>query len=114
MLSDGELHVSQLNIEIARALRAAGPWGQGFPMPLFDGRFKLISYRIVGQKHMKITLQVIDSEIMLDAILFNYENYDWQSRADIIHIAYELDVNFFRGIESVQLMIRHIETITQH
>jgi len=114
MLSDGELQASELNIDIARTLRAAGPWGQGFPTPVFDGRFKLKSYRVVGQKHMKITLQIINSNITLDGILFNYENYDWQSRADLLHVAYELDVNYFRGVESLQLMIRHIEVISMH
>lgn len=114
MLSDGELQANELTIDIARALRAAGPWGQGFPTPVFDGRFKLKSYHVVGHKHMKITLQIIDSDIIVDGILFNYENYDWQSRANLIHIAYELDVNYYRGLESLQLMVRHFEVVSMH
>lgn len=114
MMSDGELQANDLSIDIARTLRAGGPWGQGFPTPVFDGQFKLTSYRVVGHKHMKITLQMLNSDLVLDGILFNYENYDWQSRADVVHVAYELDVNYFRGIESLQLMIRHIEVISLH
>jgi single-stranded-DNA-specific exonuclease len=56
--SDGELRAEELCIDTARALRGAGPWGQGFPEPVFDGEFKVLDARIVGGKHMKLRLDV--------------------------------------------------------
>ena len=114
ILSDGELTDEHLSLNTAQLLRSSGPWGQAFPMPVFDGEFKVIDYRIVGEHHLKMTLQVINGQNTIDAIAFNYQNYDWNNRADIIHAAYELDVNCFRGIESAQMMIRHLTVIATH
>ena len=108
ILSDGELTDEHLCLNTAQMLRNSGPWGQAFPMPVFDGEFKVIDHHVVGEHHLKMTLQPIDGQSTVDAIAFNYQNYDWNNRATIIHVAYELDVNCFRGIESAQMMIRHL------
>ena len=71
ILTDGELSDSQLSLPIAEMLREAGPWGQAFPEPLFDGKFTLLQQRIVGSKHLKMMLQPINSHVMIDAIAFN-------------------------------------------
>ena len=57
--SDGELQGGEVTVETARILRDAGPWGQGFPEPVFDGEFKIVDLRIVGDKHLKLQLQAI-------------------------------------------------------
>ena len=59
--SDGSLNAEELCIDTAQALRIAGPWGQGFPEPVFDGEFKILDARIVGGKHMKLRLEVAQS-----------------------------------------------------
>lgn len=114
ILSDGELDIQNLNLSTAKALRTSGPWGQGFPVPVFDGEFSVLDYRVVGEHHLKLTLQIADSEKSISAIAFNYSNYDWDNRAARIHAAFELDVNHFRGIESPQLLIRHLEVRAMH
>lgn len=114
ILSDGKLENEQYSLAIAKSLRDSGPWGQGFPVPVFDGEFSVLDYRVVGEHHLKLTLQPIDGNISLSAIAFNYVNYDWNNRAQIVHAAYQLDVNYFRGIESPQLLIKHLEVRSTH
>jgi len=114
ILSDGELSDDHFSLSTAKSLRDSGPWGQGFPVPVFDGEFRVLDYRIVGEHHLKLTLQPTNGEHSLAAIAFNYANYKWNSRASIVHAAYELDVNHFRGIETPQLLIKHLEVRAMH
>ena len=114
ILSDGELNDEYLNLPAAQLLRASGPWGQAFPVPVFDGKFRVIDHRVVGDHHLKMRLQSVDGDHSIDAIAFNFQNFTWDDRADIVYTAYELDINHFRGIDSVQLLIRHLEVQTTH
>ncbi len=114
ILSDGELGNDDLDLATAKVLRNSGPWGQGFPKPIFDGEFTVLDYRIVGEHHLKLVLQLPNSERSIEAIAFNYSNYGWNSRAAIVHAAFQLDVNRFRGIESPQLVIQHLEVRGTH
>ena len=114
VLSDGELSAQELNLATAKSLRNAGPWGQGFPTPVFDSEFIVTQHRILAEKHLKLTLKTdIDAE-EIEAIWFNFDHEVWSSRAYRVHLAFELDVNFFRGIESAQLMVRHLEVSKTH
>lgn len=112
ILSDGELQASELEVETARMLRNSGPWGQSFPAPVFDGEFSVVAHRIVGEKHLKLTLQAIHSKHTIDAIAFNYENFMWNDAAVTVHIAYQLDVNVYQGIESAQLLVRYLQVLS--
>ncbi|MCL1120467.1 single-stranded-DNA-specific exonuclease RecJ [Shewanella seohaensis] len=108
--SDGELTPTELTLEIAQLLRNAGPWGQSFEEPLFDGYFKIIQQRIVGERHLKLVLETPCSTVMLDAIAFNVDLHTWPD-ATIQHarIVYKLDVNEYRGNFTLQLMVEQIE-----
>ena len=108
--SDGELTPTELTLEIAQLLRNAGPWGQSFEEPLFDGYFKIIQQRIVGERHLKLVLETPCSTLMLDAIAFNVDLHTWPD-ATIQHarIVYKLDVNEYRGNFTLQLMVEQIE-----
>jgi single-stranded-DNA-specific exonuclease len=109
ILSDGELKVEDFNLNLAGTLKYAGPWGQQFPEPVFDGQFNLINQRIVGSNHLKLTLGIMGSQQCIDAIAFNVSLDEWPDEScQTIECAYQLDVNEFRGVQSVQLMIRHI------
>lgn len=111
ILSDGELTDSELNLDLAETLRAGGPWGQGFPEPMFDGVFELVSKRIVGEKHLKLVLRPAGSEQAIDAIAFNTVDDDWPVEVKQVELAYRLDVNEFNGKRSAQLMVEHIEPV---
>ncbi|MDH5547750.1 MAG: single-stranded-DNA-specific exonuclease RecJ [Gammaproteobacteria bacterium] len=111
--SDGELEQDSFSIDIAQMLRSAEPWGQSFPEPLFDGYFIILEQRVVGEKHLKLRLRPLDSTHALDAIAFGVidasADYVPFEAGNQIHIAYRLDVNEFRGRQSLQLMIEHIQ-----
>ena len=107
ILSDGELGINHLTLAFAEQLRAAGPWGQNFPEPLFDDTFKLVQQRIVGEKHLKVVLEK-QGEVF-DGIAFNIDVKAWPNmEVKRVHLAYRLDINEFRGKRTVQLMIEHI------
>ena len=107
--SDGALSCDELCIETARALRAAGPWGQGFAEPIFDGEFTVADARVVGGTHMKLMLEVRHApRSSVEAIAFGSAGDVHLTRGAPIRLAYRLEVNEFRGTERVQLNCQHI------
>lgn len=113
VLSDGELQPQEFTLPLAHELREAGPWGQMFPEPLFDGEFYLVQQRIVGEKHLKLTLAIDEArQQLVDAIAFNVDVDLWPNHSsEKVRLAYKLDVNEFRGRQSLQLMVDYIEAI---
>jgi single-stranded-DNA-specific exonuclease len=108
LLSDGELEIQELTLEVAEVLRESGPWGQSFPEPVFDGTFKIVDQRLVGGKHLKLVLG--KDQLTFDAIAFNIDLNIWPNhRCEQINIAYRMDVNEFRGRRSVQLIVEQLE-----
>ena len=94
----------------AQAIEAGGPWGQGFPEPLFDDRFEILSGRIVGERHWKLVLRHPDGGGPIDGIAFGLaerlpELPRWA------HLAYRLDVNHWQGREQLQLRVEHLEPV---
>lgn len=109
ILSDGELPVDDISLEVAELLRSGGPWGQGFPEPVFDGVFSIAERRIVGEKHLKLLLQVPGSEHLINAIAFNTNDEAWPVDLEQVHLAYRLDVNEYRGQRNPQLIVEHVD-----
>jgi single-stranded-DNA-specific exonuclease len=110
LLSDGELQSPALDLETAELLRGAGPWGKGFPEPLFDGRFEVLDRRVVGEQHLKLRLRIEGGD-WIDAIGFRLGEL-LSSASSEAHLAYRLDVNEFRGVKSPQLVLEHLEWIS--
>jgi single-stranded-DNA-specific exonuclease len=110
--SDGALSPAELCIDTAQALRSAGPWGQGFPEPIFDGQFEVLEARIVGDKHLKLRLQLQQGSEAIDAIAFGYLGGASDTAAvtggAAIRLAYRLEVNEYRGAARVQLNCQHL------
>lgn len=112
IFSDGELQAEAFNLALAQQLRDAGPWGQHFPEPVFDGEFQLLQQRIVGEKHLKMTVTSGGGEQAMDAIAFNVDVERWpDNTVETVRLAYRLDVNEFRGNQSLQLMVSHIQPV---
>jgi len=116
--SDGELTGTELCVDTARVLRVAGPWGQGFPEPVFDGEFGVLDARIVGGRHLKLSVRegaAAPCGPPIDAIAFGYIGSvaeDAQLRAGMrAHLAYRLEVNEYRGADRVQLNCQHLRRI---
>ncbi|CAN7950812.1 unnamed protein product, partial [Ixodes hexagonus] len=113
LITDGELASDELTLELALLMRDAGPWGQGFPEPIFDGRFKLINQRVVGQRHLKLILQVPGGDCYLDGIAFHADLRQWLNfQCEYVHLAYRLDVNEFQGRRKLQLFVEHMNMIS--
>jgi len=109
MLSDGQLGIEEFHLELAKALRQAGPWGQQFPEPMFHGVFQVVQQRIVGEKHLKLVLKTECGGRTLDGIAFNVDSELLANpKLGWVDVAYKLDVNEFRGQESVQLLVAHL------
>ena len=106
--SDGLLEPADIGLTLARELRGAGPWGQGFPEPVFDGEFEVMSSRVVGESHLKLSLRAGKGAEPVDAIAFNALEY-WPEDAKVVRLAYKLDVNRFRGRETAQLVVEYAE-----
>ncbi|MDA0420751.1 single-stranded-DNA-specific exonuclease RecJ [Vibrio alginolyticus] len=114
IMSDGELKPEEFSMHVAEQLRSGGPFGQAFPEPIFDGEFKVLHQKLVGEKHLKLMLELLykghPTNVMIDGIAFNVDLRRWpDASVKTVRLAYKLDVNEFRGNQSLQLMIDHIE-----
>lgn len=109
--TDGELTPQELALELAELLRYdAGPWGQNFPEPLFEGCFRLLAQRLVGDKHLKMTLAGLEVGKQIDAIAFNVNLSHWPNhRAERINARYRLGVNYYQGRKTLQLIVESLD-----
>jgi single-stranded-DNA-specific exonuclease len=111
LISDGELQTEDFTLAFAQCLKDAGPWGQGFPEPLFDGEFQLMEQRLVGSKHLKMMVKH-ESGVLIDAIAFNVDLDLWpNAQCSHVNLAYKLDINEFRGRTSLQLMVEGVSAL---
>ncbi len=113
IVTDSGLTEKELAINFAYALRNAGPWGQGFPEPLFDDTFEVVAHRIVGENHLKLVLRKqFETEVIeVDAIYFRCPQQVQVNSGDQVHLVYKIDINEFRGNVSLQLLIEQLEIL---
>jgi len=109
--SDGELGAHELQLNQAFLLQQAGPWGQGFEEPTFHGRFMLVQQRVVGEKHLKLVLAHPQTGELVDGIYFNMDLAIWPNTCEQADLVYRLDINEFRGRQSVQLMVQQMTAV---
>ena len=105
LLTDGNLPPDSMNLKFANLLRASGPWGAGFPEPMWSGDFSVVDQRVVGENHLKMRVQPADGPVVIDAIAFNQAGLPIRGA---VRLAYRLDVNEFRGVETPQLIVEQI------
>ncbi len=111
VFTDGELPNECFTMEFAQLLKQSGPWGQQFPEPVFEHTFEVIQQRIVGEKHLKLVLKH-QSGRLVDAIAFGIDVKEWpDTEARFVKVAYQLDINEFRGKFSLQLIVRELEKV---
>lgn len=111
LYTDGELEPEYLTLECAALLRTAGPWGQAFPEPSFDGVFQILERRIVGNGHVKLTLAEPRSHAHVDAIAFHPVGAHLPVDCRQARMVYRPDVNAWRGATRLQLLVEHIEPV---
>lgn len=108
--TDGELEVEEIALETARALRDGGPWGQAFPEPSFDGAFLIRSARVVGERHLKMWVELPPSGRTFDAIAFNLVERaeEFELPLGRARLVYRLDINEYMGERRLQLLVDHL------
>ncbi|BBE86778.1 TPA: single-stranded-DNA-specific exonuclease RecJ [Haemophilus influenzae] len=114
--TDGELNSNEFNLETAELIKSVGTWGQGFPEPCFDGEFKILDQRAIGQNknHLKMLLEPKQGGVLLDAIAFNINTRLYPDLSiKQARLAYKLEINEFRGNRSLQLLVDYIEPIDE-
>jgi single-stranded-DNA-specific exonuclease len=110
LVCDGDLPVSSMNLDFARLLREAGPWGAGFPEPLWSGDFELVEQRTVGETHLKLRVRPLGGDAHIDAIAFHQAG---TVHRGAVRMTYRLDVNEWRGIETPQLVVEQISDLAR-
>jgi single-stranded-DNA-specific exonuclease len=96
-----------MTLPVARLLREAAPWGQGFPEPCFDGTFELVESRVLKDVHLRLKLRPVGGDGAVEAIAFNAADCDWPV-GTARTIAYRLEVNDYFADPRVQLVVQHI------
>jgi len=109
--TDGELQASDFSLWFADELADASIWGHGFAAPIFDGIFEVLSFKILKDKHLKLSLRYPGVQYPIDAIYFNFDTDVWDYRAEKVHILFELDVNEWNGKRSLQLMVKDLALV---
>lgn len=107
--SDGEIRPQDMNLDLAYLVEQGGPWGQSFPEPVFHGEFDVIQQRLLQDRHWKLVLRPSGSDQIVDAIGFNLVASCPSPLPKRLLMAYQLDINEFRGNTSLQLRIAHME-----
>ncbi|MCH7339160.1 single-stranded-DNA-specific exonuclease RecJ [Acinetobacter higginsii] len=106
--TDGELGDSDLHLGTLDWIEQLGPWGQKFPLPQFEGRFKVIDYRWLKEQHLKLKLAVGSHSI--DAIAFNaMDRFEFNPMLGYVDLVYTLERNIFNGNTRLQLQIAYLK-----
>lgn len=112
ILTDGNLNPEDFCLEQAQQLIEAGPWGQGFPEPVFNGIFWIEQQRLLKEKHLKLLLRTADKQQQLDAIAFNIDRNIWpNSTIQQVNLVYKLVVNEYKGQQNIQLLVSHLQPV---
>lgn len=106
--TDGPLAAHEYSLDLARAIEAAGPFGQAFAEPLFDNEFGVIDRRVLKDKHLKLRLRPAGSRsAQVEAIWFSAPRAMLDDTPARLRLLYQLAVERWQGLESVSLHVRH-------
>jgi single-stranded-DNA-specific exonuclease len=111
--TDGELAPDEINLETARALESGGPWGQGFPEPLFDGEFEIVETRLVGERHLKLWVRPRPASHPVEAIAFgHFDEADAVRPAagTRVRLAYRLQSTTFGGAARAEMLAEYVHS----
>ncbi|MDF7670322.1 single-stranded-DNA-specific exonuclease RecJ [Orbaceae bacterium ESL0721] len=107
--TDGEIESHYFTYETAKQIKESGPWGEGFPAPLFDGDFIIHQQRLIGEKHLRLVLEPEAGGMIINGVIFNINRQEWPDfSVKRVKIVYHLEVDEYRGNQAVQLLIRYM------
>ncbi len=108
LLTDGKLAAAEISLDLAGEIETGGPWGHGFPEPLFDDDFTVVDAKTVAERHLKLKLLADGAQHPVDAISFNTDPEAIDSSAPTQRIVYRLAINDYNGEQTPQLIVQHI------
>lgn len=108
ILTDGALEQDYYRLDTAQELAQAIPWGQGFPAPVFDDEFEIVGRRELKQAHLKLQLRPCGQRSVIDGIAFNVDMEKWPAIGGKVHLLYQLSINEYNGIRSLQLIVQRL------
>jgi single-stranded-DNA-specific exonuclease len=103
--TDGELGADDFNLDLAQQLRFGGPWGQGFPEPLFDGAFSVDEWKVVGETHLRLVLRANGAGAPVSAMYFNAA--ELTPPPGRLRAVYQLEADEWNGAARLRVLIRH-------
>lgn len=112
-LTDGPLQAADFSLWFAEHLANASIWGHGFAPPIFDGVFEVLSFKILKDKHLKLSLRYPGVQYPIEAIQFNFDSSAWDYRAEKVHVLFQLDINEWNGKQSLQLMVKELALVKE-
>lgn len=105
--TDGILPDMAVSLSTLDQIEQLGPWGQKFPLPQFEGRFKVMDYRWLKDQHLKLKVSL--GQQIIDAIAFNAaDRFEFNPMLGYVDLVYTLERNVFNGNTSLQLQISHL------
>jgi len=104
--SDGSLAAGEMTVELAEQLHFAGPWGQGFPEPMFDDAFSVLDQRVLKDAHLRLSLRHAQGGDPVDAIAFNHV----AALPARVHCCYRFGISDFGGRRRRQLVVEHVQS----
>ena len=111
--TDGPLQAADFSLWFAEHLANASIWGHGFAPPIFDGVFEVLSFKILKDKHLKLSLRYPEVQYPIEAIQFNFDSSAWDYRAEKVHVLFQLDINEWNGKQSLQLMVKDLALVKE-
>lgn len=111
--TDGPLQAGDFSLWFAEHLADASIWGHGFAPPIFDGVFEVLSFKVLKDKHLKLSLRYPDVQYPIEAIYFNFDSSAWDYRAEKVHLLFQLDINEWNGKQSLQLMVKDLALVKE-
>ncbi len=100
--TDGELVPEELSLALAFAIREGGPWGNGFPEPLFEGVFRVIESRLIKDQHLRL---LVAQEAALDRPIkaMGFRVTERPLEGVLIRLRYRLGLDDYRGQQKLCL-----------
>lgn len=100
IMTDGSLHNRDFNVDMVKHINSC-IWGQGFEAPIFVDEGRIVDQKIVGEKHLKIS---VDMDGLVRSGIWFGRSEMMEENAQV-RLAYRVDINEWRGRQSVQIMV---------
>lgn len=108
---DCRLAPQSINIKTARMMGALEPFGCGNETPIFSlSGARIAQIGTMGADGRHLRMQLYSGEYVFNAVGFGMGEYcELLNAGDAVNVAFSLNINTFRGNESLQLFLKDIK-----